>query len=86
MRYDRIVEELGTDGEGVRSFDQTVESISRTGYGSFGAAQEFGDGICRGLVTEWLRCKKNGVEFAPESTDTLLAKHKTISSGFTEQA
>jgi hypothetical protein len=86
MRYKKIIAELGTDGEGVREFNQTVESASRTGYGSFGASYVFGEGICRGLVTEWLRCKKSGTAFAPESTDSLLAKHKTISSGFIEQS
>lgn len=85
MAYDAIVNDLGSDGEGVRQFSQRVEARSRIGYGSIEPPQEYGGGICRGLVTEWLKCKKEGRAFAPDNSEALLEKHKTIATGFMEQ-
>lgn len=86
MAYDQIVKDLGTDGEGVFKYDQSVDAGKHSGYGSFKPALVLGEGICRGLVTEWLKCKKADKPFASDSPEALLEKYKTVASGFAEQA
>ena len=53
MNYERILEAI--DGKGIQSFDQGQSSVQQR--------ISIGNGVCRALVIEWLRAKKDNKDF-----------------------